>query len=149
MADRGSPLGYDTFVGPVPEGGVDMLPAGDACSGATLVRNGMVARCLADTISMIGAPGDVIEFGVNVRAWVGSPVTDSTATRRAAELAVVFARDPRVDAGSITVDVAATAAGSQYDFTITINARTVTGVAISMVLGVNAITVDILAQQGA
>lgn len=142
-------LGYDTYVGPVPGGGVDMLPGGDSCSGITLVRNALVARSMADTIIMAGAPGGVRDFGKDVRAWVGSPVDDGTPAARARELAAVYARDPRVDPGSISVNVGTAQAGGQYEFLIAVTCRTVSGQAIAMVMGVNAISVDILAQQGA
>jgi hypothetical protein len=145
---RSDPLGFDLYVGPVPGGGVDMFANGRACSGIELVRNAMVARSMADTISMLGAPGDRIEFGRDVRAWVGSVVTDATAASRSQELATIYARDPRIDPGSILVSITTTRAGAAYDFVIQVNARTTTAQPIAMVLGVNAISVDVLAQQG-
>ena len=125
-----------------------MLSDGATCSGAALVRNAMVARSMTDTIIMIGASGGVRPFGRDVRAWVGSPMTSSTRAARGQELAVIYARDPRLDAGSILVTIAATGAGSQYAFTIDVSARTTSGVPIAMVMAISAITVDILAQQG-
>lgn len=122
-----------------------MAANGRACSGVELVRNGMVARSMADSISMIGAPGDRVPFGRDVRAWVGSAMTDSTAEARAQELTVVYARDPRLDSGSIRVVIATARAGSQYAFTISVSARTTTAQPIAMILGVNSISVDVLA----
>ena len=126
-----------------------MLAGGETCSGVTLVRNAMLARCLSDTLPMVGAPGGEIAFGVDVRQWVGSPVTEATASSRTQELAIVFARDPRLDAGSISVQVAAARAGSRYAFTIAVDARTATALPVSLVMGVTAATVEVIARQGA
>ena len=136
------------YVGPTANG-IDMTPTGRNASGAELVRNGMIARSMADTIPMIGAPGGVRAFGKNVRNWVGAAWRDGDEEARAQELAVVYARDPRLDAGSIAVVIARQKAGAFYSFTITVNAFTTTQQPIAMVLGVNAISVDILAAQTA
>jgi hypothetical protein len=148
MADRSSPLGFDLAIGPTPPG-VDMSPTGRNASDAELVRNGMIARSMADTIPMIGAPGGVRAFGRNVRNWVGAAWRDGDEETRAQELAIVYARDPRVDGGSIRVVLTRQKAGAFYSFTIAVNAFTTTAQPIAMVLGVTAISVDILAQQTA
>lgn len=142
------PLGYDLFVGPLPDGSVDMDRSGRACSGAELVRNALVSRCMADVISMVGAPGGIVSYGVDVRGWVGSPVKTGTMGQRQQQLSVVFGRDPRVDAGSITVKITGARTGSQYAFFIEVNARTTTALPIAFLLGVNAITADILTDRG-
>ena len=148
MIARSSPYGFDTYVGPV-AGVVDMLPDGRSCSGATLVRNAMIARMMNDTISMVGAPGGVRDFGVDVRAWVGETVTERDREAKAQRLTVVFGRDPRIDTGSIRVKVSSALAGSAYSFSISVSARLTDATPISMVVGVSAVTVEILAQQGA
>lgn len=148
MADRSSPYGFDMYVGPVGGGVVDMTSDGRSCSGAELVRNALVARSMTNEISMIGAPGDVVPFGKDVREWVGQATAEGDDEARAQELAIVYARDPRVDAGSISVVIAATLAGSQYEFTIAVDARLTNGLPISMVIGVSSLTVELLASQG-
>lgn len=145
---KGDPLGFDAYVGPVPGGGVDLLPDGRGATGVELARNEIVARSMTDTIPMIGAPGGRRDFGRDVRAWVGSPLTEASRASRAQELAVVYARSPRLDTGSIRVIVDATPVGSRYNFAITVEARTTTAQPVSMVLGINAISVDIIAKQG-
>lgn len=142
------PLGFDLAVGPQPDGTVDMDRSGRACSGAELVRNALISRCMADTISMVNAPGGFVSYGVDVRAWVGSPVTSGTTGQRQQLLAVVFQRDPRVDPSSITVAITSARVGSQYAFHIAVTARTTSATPIAFVLGVSAITVDILAERG-
>ena len=149
MASRADPYGYDLYVGPQPDGSIDMSRNGRSCSGAELVRNAMLARCLSDTLPMVGAPGGYVAFGKNVRTWVGSAIDDTTADSRARELAVVFARDPRLDPGSITVAIATQPRGAQHAFTITASARLTDSTPIDLVLGVSSISVDVLAQQGA
>lgn len=146
--NRGDPLGFDMYVGPVATGGIDMLPGGDSCSGVQLVINGMVARSMADTLPMTDAPGGAVQFGRDVRGWVGSVAGTGTDNARAGELAIVYARDPRVDPGSLLVNLTSTQAGSQYAFQISVTARTTSGQPIAMILGVSALSVDILAQQG-
>jgi len=108
----------------------------------------MFARCLSETISMTNAPGGRIAFGKNVRAWVGSPMTEAIAASRAQDLAVVFARSKRLDRGSITVSITQAKTGDRYAFFIRADARTTTQIPISMIVGVSAVSVDLLAQQG-
>lgn len=119
-----------------------------SCSGVELVRNGMVARSMATTLPLIGAPGGRGDFGEDVRAWVGEALTDGDAATKAQRLAIVYARDHRLDPGRITVKVVPQRSGSAYAFTIAVNAFTVTGAAVPLLLGVNDLSVDILAQQG-
>ncbi len=149
MADRRDPLGFDAYIGPQPGGGVDITADGRAASGVELVRNGMVARCLSDAISMVGAPGGVRAFGKDLRALVGGATTDDFGPALAQEMAIIFARDPRLDAGSILVAVTVGAAGAQYAYALQVTARTTTQQPIAMLLGVSAVSVDILAQQSA
>lgn len=144
MIDRSDPLGFDVYVGPVPGGTVDIAPGG--ASGVQLVINNMVARSTSDTLPRLGAVGDCIPFGVDVRSWVGEAVDEDTAGERERILSIVYARDSRIDAGSIAVKVAAAVAGSIYAFTITVHAMTVTGGPIALVMGINSVTVDVLAQ---
>jgi len=151
QADRASPYGFDTAIGPQPDGSVDMSTDGRSCSGAELVRNALIGRCMADVIPMIGAPGGFIAWGKDVRSWVGSPMSPEIATRRQQELALVLGRDARVDKSSIVVTVAPALAGSAYNLVITVACRLTDTSKVSFTLGVTAsdVTVDNLAQQGA
>lgn len=148
MADRGDELGFDLSIGPVAGGGVDMSRNARSCSGVELVRNGMVARSMSGTIPLIGAPGGRVDFGEDVRAWVGEALTDGAAATKAQRLAIVYARDRRLDPGRITVKVTPQPAGAQYAFLIAVQAFTVTGAAVPLLLGINDLSVDVLAQQG-
>jgi hypothetical protein len=129
-------------------GGVDLVRDGRVAAEVELVRNGMIARCLSDTISMVGAPGDVIDFGKDLRQIVGATLGPGDADALAQEMATIFARDARLDAGSIRVKVTAAAAGGFYAFMLRADARTTTGEPIPMLLlAVSAVTVDDIAQQ--
>lgn len=143
--DPGSPLGYDVDVN------TDMLPDGRACSGARLVGNAIVHRLMEDTLPTIGAPGGVAEYGVNVRNWVQEATTQARAAAKGPQLAAVISRDTRVDPASIRVQLTVApsvsfANGSAVDLGIVINAQTTTGFPIALVLGVSAVTVEILSQ---
>ncbi len=145
--NRASPHGFDLYVGPVGAGIVDMTREGRACSGPELVRNALVWRCMADTISEINAPGGVVAFGRDVRAWVGSPMTDAIAKQRQQELTVIFNGHPCIDPAGTVVEVRAARAGSQYALAIDVTARTTDALPIAFLLGISALTVDILADR--
>ena len=142
MADRNDPLGFDMHYA------ADLDPSGRSCSGAELVQDGMLHRLMVDTLPLTGAPGGVVAFGVNVMRWPGSVTTQARADAKAPEIAMVMARDPRIDPGSIQVDITLTPDGPDYDLEIAIDAMTTTGVPISFVAGVSSMTVDLLGQQG-
>ena len=147
LFDRGDPLGFGLYVGPVPGGGVDALPDFRGCSGLELVINKMVARSMAETLPLAGAPGGFIDFGENCPGWVGSPWTPGIAAQRATRLALVYGRIQALDPGSIVVAVTqGTGRGGQYDSLIRVSARTTTGLPLSVVLGVSAISVDLLSR---
>lgn len=141
-------LGRDAYVGPQPDGSIDLSPDGRACQDVELVRNGMYARCLSDTISMVGAPGGFVAFGKDLRQLVGGAVGPGFETSLAQEMATIFARDQRLDAGSITVKVTTAKAGGFYAFYLQATARTTAQQPIPMLnLGIGALTVDDIAQQ--
>lgn len=141
-------LGRDAYVGPVAGGGIDLAPDGRACQDVELVRNGMYARCLSDTISMVDAPGGVIAFGKDLRQLVGGAMGPGFETSLAQEMAIIFARDKRIDAGSIAVKVTTAAAGGFVAFYLQATARTTAAQPIPMLnLAISAVSVDDIAQQ--
>lgn len=139
-ANPGDPLGYDAAVS------TDLGPTGASCSGNALVENAILHRFMEDNLPMIGAPGGFVAYGKNVRLWVGEVTTQSRADAKAPELAMVVARDPRVDPGSISVSVTVRPAGALYNLVIAVNARTTTQLPIALVYGVSSATVERLAQ---
>lgn len=138
-ADPSSPLGFDAFVD------TDITATGASCSGDVLVGNAILHRFMEDTLPMIGAPGGFVDYGRNVRRWVGEVTTQGRADAKAPELAMVVARDPRVDPGSISVGVTVQPAGARHNLRIAVNARTTTQLPIAAVYGVTSATVERLA----
>lgn len=147
---RSDNLGFDLFVGPQPGGVVDMTPSARAATGIELVQNKLIALSMADTIDMVGAPGGKVDFGEDVRRWVGSPTTPSIIAQRQQRLSVVYARERRINPSTLAVAIATQLVGARYSFTIRVTARTwpPASLPIDLLLGVNALTVDFLAQRG-
>jgi hypothetical protein len=142
--DPGSPLGYDVDVD------TDMQPDGRACSGARLVGNAILHRLTEDALPLTGAPGSLAPYGVDVRKWIGQVTTASQALAKGPQLAAVISRDQRVDPSSIAVLVTVApsvtfANGSAVDLAIQVSARTTTQLPISLVFGISAATVELLA----
>jgi hypothetical protein len=140
MANRSDPLGYDLDVGPRASGRVDLYRDARACSGVQLARNEIVSRLMSDTIKMIGAPGGVIDWGYDVRADIGSPGGPNQ-TR----IALVIGRSKRILTGSIRVDVQRQATGAHHAYTVKIDARTVNGEDVNLLLGITDATVERIA----
>lgn len=140
MADPSSPYGFDVLVTD------DMDAQGSSGSGVALVAAAIPHRLMADTLPLVGAPGGYVSFGVDVRRWVGEVTTPDLADTKGPELVMVLSRDPRLDPGSIAVQVTIADAGALYDLFITINAQTTTALPIALVVGVTSLTVDILSQ---
>lgn len=137
--DPDDPLGYDVDIDD------DITPDGRSASGVRLVVNEMRHRCMADTLLLIDAPGGFAAYGIDVRRWVGSVMTVEIAEQRGAELAVVFQRDPRIDPTTIKVIVRATPELADFDLAIDVSAYAVTGQPIALTLGVDAVSVALLA----
>jgi hypothetical protein len=145
---KASPFGWDLFVGPTPTG-IDVTPEARGCGDVELVANKILYRSLAGTLPVAGAPGGAVDFGENVRLWVGSANTDATASSRAQRLAIVYGRIRALDPGTIRVQVTTQAppgAAAQHDFYITVTAMTTTARPVQLVMGVSSVTVDILSQ---
>lgn len=146
LFNRASPYGFDTYIGPVPGGGVDILPDGRGCSDSELVTNKIVYRSMQGQQVLTGAPGGVIDFGEDVREWVGSAMGPSAIVQRQTRLALVYGRIRALDPGSIQVAISTQGTGGMYDFFIAVTAFLTNGRPISLVMGINAVTVDLLSQ---
>ncbi len=145
------PLGYDVYLDE------DITGNGRSATGAELVANAIPHRLMADTIPQIGAPNGVKDFGVNVRLWIGEPLTfraDGSSPELDAKVALVDAalhRDPRIAFNDIAITKAPPGAtladGSQAMIQLAITTTTVTGVTISRIVGVSAVSVGFLASE--
>ena len=137
----GDPLGYDCDVQ------ADMFADGRSCSGARLVGNAILHRLMADTLPLIGAPGGFVQYGANVRRWVGEVTTQALADAKGPQLVSVIARDPRVDPASIVVTITPQKKpGALWDLLIQVQAATTNQLPIALVMGVSSVTVQILSQ---
>lgn len=140
--DPGSAYGYDADVA------LDMAPDGHSCSGARLVTNAWLHRLMEDVLPLTGAPGGSVQFGKDVRAWIGEVTTQAAANAKGPELVAVLNRDSRVDPAQTRVAVSVvTAPGSpNVNLAIAASGQLTNGTPISEVYLVTKATVARLAQ---
>lgn len=145
IASPADPLGYDMRYT-----GGDLDPTGAAATGEELVDEAIIDRLTDGKLSMIGAPNDEIEFGEDVRLWVGAAVTPASVAAKGPLLAIVLQRDQRIARADVLVSVATPgtsfADGSLVDITIEITAVLSTGAVLDRIVGISQVTVDFLAQ---
>ncbi len=140
IANAADPLGLDMRVDS------DLDPSGASADGLELVAAGMLHRLSEDTLLLTGAPDDQVEFGENVRAWIGGAVSQDSLNARAPRLEEVLRRDPRVASVTLSLRVTAGADASKFVFLIDVHAVTIRGQVIDRIVGVSAVTVEFLAQ---
>lgn len=138
-ASADDPLGFDMKIG------WDMDPSGRSATGLELVEDAMLHRLEQDRLLMTGAPEDEIEFGENVRAWVGEAVSDEALSAKAPRVETAIRRDVRIADCTATLTKTTGADASQYDFLIRVQATTISGQTIDRIVGVSAVTVEFLA----
>lgn len=145
MPDIASPanvLGYDAYVR---FGAMD--PLGRDATGEELVTNAIIDRLTIGNLPLVEAPDGEVEFGDDVRLWVGEAMTDDSFPAKGARLAAVLQREPRLEPSTIRCVVTrAVATLPDYDLTIAITAETTNARPINLVLGINDVTVALLSQ---
>ncbi len=139
MADRNDELGYDI------DAAADIDRGGRSASGTRLVANAILHRLTTDELPLIDSPSGYEEYGEDVRRWLGEALTTDTLNARAAGLGIILERDPRISTAEVTGTLTQ-APGSLYAFELTVTAHLRTGETISLVMGVSAVTVEILSQ---
>lgn len=132
------PLGFDAYLDD------DLDAGGRSATGFELVANAIPHRLMADTLPCIGAPNDAIDFGVDVRKWIGVATTQEDLDARIPLVDAALQLDPRIASTQIVMLLGA-AAGGLVDFAISITWLTVTGVVVSRIVGVTSVTVAFLA----
>lgn len=132
------PLGYDVFLRE------DIATDGRAATGLELVSNAILHRLTTGMLLLIGAAEGETDFGEDARTWCGATITEGQANARGPQVAAIIQRDPRIDTCDVTVALAGPSTG--YTLTMTIEAKTVTGQTIDLIVGVSSIAVDILAE---
>lgn len=140
IANRADPLGFDMRVRE------DLEPSGRAATGIELAADEMLHRLMADTLSLVGAPGGQVEFGENVRMWIGEALDQNALDTRAPRLEEVLRRSPRLASVTVSLSVAAGDDASRFTFLIHIHATTISGQTIDRIVGVSQVSVEFLAQ---
>lgn len=138
IARGADPLGYDV------KWGEDLDPSGRSASGIELVQDAMLHRLSATWLYLTEAPDDKVDFGEDVRLWVGEALTQQSLDAKAPRLEEVIRRDPRI--ASVTVDLTMQQSGAHFNFLIAAHAITINGQTIDRIIGVNGVTVEFLAE---
>lgn len=134
-------LGYDVFVRE------DIDEDGRDASGIELVQNAILHRVTTDKQFLTNAPtGDdePVEFGEDVRRWVGEAIGEDVAQAKTQRLIEVIGREPNLNPSSITVDIQVQPAGADWSLIIDIDAHTTTEIPVSLTIGVDQVTVELL-----
>ncbi len=134
------PLGYDVLVT------TDLAASGRSASGEELVLWAMGHRLTTKQLLLIGAPGGVVDDGIDVREWVNEKLTPTMAQAKGPLVEITLRKDPRISTVRAVVSIATGATAAEYDITIAVTAVLVTGQTIARVFGVSAVTVDLLAE---
>lgn len=140
IASASDPLGYDVKIGS------DLEPSGRSASGIELVADAMLHRLSQERLLMTGAPDDQVDFGEDVRTWIGEAVTQDVLDERAPRLEEVLRRDPRIASVTLSLQLVAGEDASKYRFLINVSAVTIRGQTIDRIVGVSQISVEFLAQ---
>lgn len=137
------PLGYDAYLA------ADLDRTGRSATGAELVDAAIPHRLMCRQLPKIGAPGGVVDFGEDVREWIGEPLDDASAATKATLIDVALQRDERIAKTDVVVSAAppgvAMDRGGMADLLIALTYTLITGQTVSRVLGVNGISVEFLA----
>ena len=135
-----SPYGYDVWMD------VDLKPDGRSASDADIVANDMLQRVTCKALPNALAPGGYSSYGVDVREWIQGITDQDMANARGPELVAVMNRDARLDPSRTTAQLQVTQTSDDYSFVIQIAGYLKTGQRVALVLGVNAVTVDLLSR---
>jgi hypothetical protein len=138
-ASAADPLGFDMKVG------ADLDPSGRSATGLELVEDAILHRLQEDRISMIGAPGDEIDFGENVRAWVGEALSDEALAAKTPRVEEVLRRDVRIADLTVRITKATGADASRWDLLVQVLGVTISGQTIDRIVGASSLTVEFLA----
>lgn len=147
MADA---LGSDAFLAD------DLDPGGRSATGIELVACAIPHRLSCETMLLVDAPNGEIDFGIDVRRWVGEPIemrADRTSPDLDAKIPLVDAAlhgDPRIASTQLAMTVAPPGIyhddGSTVAILIAVRVLTITGDIIDRVVGISQVSVAFLAQ---
>lgn len=132
-------LGHDVKVG------TDLDPSGRSASGLELVLDGMLHRLSQGRLLLTGAPDDQVDFGVDVRTWIGEALSQDVLDSRAPLLEEILRRDVRIASITLSIVLVTGDAAALYRFLINIHAVTIRGQPIDRIVGVSQVSVEFLA----
>lgn len=133
------PLGFDFKVG------ADLDPSGRSATGIELVQDAILHRLQEDRISMVGAPGDEIDFGVNVRSWIGEALSDDALAAKTPAVEEALRRDVRIADIALRITKTTGADAARWALRIEVRAVTISGETIDRIVGVSQVSVEFLA----
>lgn len=136
--NRSSRLGFDVYIRN------DMDPSGRSSSGPELTLNSILHMLQHDTLLLIGSTNGYVDYGKDIRRWAGQHMTALQAASKGPEVVEVVQRHPHVD--SATAEVSLASSRSLYTLQIALHVELVTGDVLDRVLGVNEVTVELLAE---
>lgn len=139
-ASASDPLGYDMKVG------ADLDPSGRSATGIELVEDALLHRLQEDRLLMVGAPGGEIDFGIDLRRWVGQAFSDEQLAAKTPAVEEVLRRDVRIADITVRITKATGADASRWDLLVTIRATAITGDTIDRIVGVDQVSVQFLAE---
>jgi hypothetical protein len=132
------PLGYDVLVDEH-----DLDPSGRSASGVELVLAAAAHRMTCAQLAMVDAPDGQIDFGIDVRRWVGEATTADAITAKLPLLDEALHRDPRIAATRLQLD--AITSGADASISLRLQLSLVTGETLSRIVSISAVSVAFLA----
>ena len=138
-ASASDPLGFDMKVG------ADLDPSGRSATGIELVQDALLHRLQDDRLSMVEAPGGEIDFGVNVRNWVGEALSDDALAAKTPAVEEALRRDVRIADLTLKITRMTGPDAARWAIRIEVHAVTISGETIDRIVGVDAISVQFLA----
>lgn len=138
-ANAADPLGFDMKVG------TDLDPSGRSATGLELVADALLHRLQQGKLLMIEAPDGQIDFGVDVRTWIGEALSQEALSARGPIVEEVLRRDVRIADVTVKISKTSGADAARRAFRIDLRAQTVSGETLDRIVGVDQVTVEFLA----
>ena len=132
------PLGYDVLIDEH-----DLDPSGRSATGVELVLAAAAHRMTCAQLAMVNAPDGQIDFGVDVRLWIGEATTRANLVAKLPLLDEVLHRDPRIAATETSI--LSVIDGPDASIALRLTLTLTTGQTISRVVSIDAVTVQFLA----
>lgn len=139
MPNPNDPLGFDVYARN------DIDRGGRSSSGAELATNAILHRITEGVLPLVDSESGFVDFGDDVRRWIGLGLTQEGLDARAAALGPIIERDERVRSADVTGTLAP-GPSSAWAFQINVAAQLRTGETISLAIGVSDVSVQLLSE---